>query len=229
MRQIPLPMPVSNVSTVALMRMTMLISLLLRLPQPLLTWVVNARTLIRRPMALTTIGVVFRKDLEADAGTPWWNDRAIRYLTEQLRPGARVFEWGSGASTIWLSDHGANVTSVEHDPDWVSKVAVRCPAADIRAIPETIREYVGAIDEFEDQSFDVVIVDGLYRPECLRRGAPKVKPGGLLILDDTDMRQLARLRRSALPTWTKASYTGFKATKDVRETTFFRCPWTVSA
>ena len=38
-----------------------------------------------------------RPNMEADAGTPWWNDRAIRYITEQLRPGDQVFEWGSGA------------------------------------------------------------------------------------------------------------------------------------
>jgi hypothetical protein len=77
--------------------MTTLSALLLRwLPQPLLTWVVNARTLLRHPMALTTIGAVFRRNLEADAGTPWWNDRAIRYLAQHLRPEDRVFEWGVG-------------------------------------------------------------------------------------------------------------------------------------
>lgn len=201
--------------------MTTVTDLVLRLPQPLLRWVVNTRTLLRRPMALTTIGVVFRRDLEADAGAPWWNDRAIRYLGQHLRPGDKVFEWGSGASTVWLVDHGAHVTSVEHDPDWVSKVRVRCPEADVRAVPENARDYVAAIDAFGDDSFDVVIVDGIYRPECLRRGASKVKPGGLLVLDDTDQRQLARLRKSSLPGWKMVSFTGFKATKDVRETTFY--------
>jgi len=175
-------------------------------------------------MALTTIGVVFRRNLEADAGAPWWNDRAIRYLGQHLRSGDRVFEWGSGASTVWLVSRGADVTSIEHDPDWVSKVRVRCPAADVRAVPENVRDYVAAIDEFRDDSFDVVIVDGKYRPECLHRGASKVRPGGLLVLDDTDQRQLARLRKSSLPGWKRTSFTGFKASRDVRETTFFGRP-----
>jgi hypothetical protein len=69
--------------------------------------------LARRPLALSTIGAVFRHNLQADAGAPWWNHRAIRYFTEQLRPGDHVFEWGSGSSTVWLVDHGATVTSVE--------------------------------------------------------------------------------------------------------------------
>lgn len=175
-------------------------------------------------MAITTIGVVFRRNLEADAGTPWWNDRAIRYLDQHLTKGDRVFEWGSGASTIWLVDHGAEVTSIEHDRDWVAKVKERCPAADVRAVPENADDYVAAIDEFGDSSFDIVIVDGKFRPECLNRGASKVRPGGLLILDDTDQRQLARVRKSSLPGWRKVSYTGFKASKDVRETTFFCRP-----
>jgi precorrin-6B methylase 2 len=195
-----------------------------RLPQPLLTWVVNARTLLRHPTALTTIGVVFRRNLAADAGAPWWNDRAIHYLDQNLRPGDRVFEWGSGASTVWLVGRGAKVISVEHDPDWVSKVRERCPEADVRAFPEKASDYVAAIDEFEDGSFDVVIVDGTYRAECLHRGASKVKPGGLLVLDDTDMRQLARLKKLSLPGWKTVSFTGFKASRDVRETTFFRRP-----
>jgi hypothetical protein len=195
-----------------------------RLPAPLRRWTENLRTLILHPSAIATIGVLFRRNLAADAGVPWWNDRAIRYLTEHLRPGDRVFEWGSGSSTVWLSDHGAAVTSVEHNPDWLAKVTERCPAADIRAIPDNAGDYVAAIDQFRDNTFDIVIVDGLHRPQCLRRGAPKVKPGGLLILDDTDRPQLARLGRSALPGWQKASFTGFKATTDVRETTFFRRP-----
>jgi len=69
------------------------------------------------PGALTTIGIVFRRNLEADAGTPWWNDRAIRYLGQHVRPGDGAFEWGSGASTAWLVSRGADVTSIEHAPD----------------------------------------------------------------------------------------------------------------
>jgi hypothetical protein len=198
--------------------------LLYRLPHPLRKWIKNLRTLLLHPMALTTFGVLFRRDAGADRGTPWWNDNAVRYLTGQLQPGDQVFEWGSGASTVWLCNQGAKVTSIEHDSDWVSNVIERCPGADIRTVPDSVQEYVAAIDGFADASFDVVIVDGLHRGDCLRRGAPKVKPGGLLILDDTDMSKNTRLRRTALPGWGKVCLTGFKTSGDVRQTTFFRRP-----
>lgn len=46
--------------------------------------------------------------------------------------------------------------------------------------------YVAAIDEEAADSFALVIVDGRARTECVRHAMPKVKPGGLLLLDDTD-------------------------------------------
>jgi len=164
---------------------------------------------------------MFRRDMGADAETPWWNDGAIRYLENHLRAGDRVFEWGSGASTVWLASRAAEVTSVEHDLDWVSKVQGRCPAADVRAIPDDAHLYTSAIEGFEDNSFDVVIVDGLHRVNCLHRGASKVKPGGLLVVDDTDQR-LNRPLKKSLPGWKTVSFAGFKSTGDVRETTFFQ-------
>jgi hypothetical protein len=95
-----------------------------------------ARRLIAHPSALTTIGALLRRE-NATAAMPWWNERATRYLSQHLSPGARVFEWGSGASTVWLMNQGADVTSVEHNPEWHAKVLERCPAANVHLIPGT--------------------------------------------------------------------------------------------
>lgn len=48
------------------------------------------------------------------------------------------------------------------------------------------REYASAIDAFSDAFFDVVLVDGRARPSCLKHALPKIKAGGLLILDNSD-------------------------------------------
>ena len=192
-------------------------------------------------MALTTVGAIFSADVAGEAGGPWWNKRAIHYLATHLRPGDRVFEWGSGGSTVWLTEHGAHVTSVEDNQEWVSKVSDRCPEADLRAIPGTATgtikspggglggerlfydDYVAVIDGFRDGSFAVVIVDGQCRAECFKRAIPKVSPGGMIVLDDSDMRLYAPLKKS-LPDWKSVSLAGFKPTRDVRETTFFHRP-----
>lgn len=210
--------------------------------QPLATGVGITRRLIQHPTALATAGTLFRSDVAAEAGGPWWNERAIRYLGSCVRRGDRVFEWGSGGSTVWLVGQGARVTSVEHDPQWVAKVEGHCPEADVRTIRGTATgtlatewpaltdegnryfdDYVAAIDEFADENFDVVIVDGMCRAACLRRGAPKVRPGGVIVLDDSDMGRYQGLKKS-LPGWKRISRAGFKPTGDLRETTFFHRP-----
>ena len=48
----------------------------------------------------------------------------------------------------------------------------------------------------------------------------KVKPGAQLVVDDTDFRFLAPVKRS-LPGWRVVTLSGFKGTRDLRETTLF--------
>jgi predicted O-methyltransferase YrrM len=199
------------------------------------------RQALAHPTAMLTVAELFRRQSPAEpSSVPWWNKRATQYLAAALRPGDRVFEWGSGASTIWLAGQGASVTSIEHKAEWVQHVLDRCPDADIRAVPwadhGVIRsepqigdsgrhffdDYVAAIDAFDDGTFDVIIVDGVCRMECTRRAAPKVKPGGLLIVDDTDFPWVAP--HTLLPGWSRVTRIGFKPPIEIRETSFFRKP-----
>ena len=46
--------------------------------------------------------------------------------------------------------------------------------------------YVTAIDKYENDYFDVILIDGRSRPSCIKHGIPKLKKGGLLILDNSD-------------------------------------------
>lgn len=48
------------------------------------------------------------------------------------------------------------------------------------------KNYAQSIDGFQDEYFDVILVDGRSRPACLAHGMSKVKIGGLLVLDNSD-------------------------------------------
>lgn len=48
------------------------------------------------------------------------------------------------------------------------------------------RDYVQAIDRFPDGHFDVLMIDGRARTSCLARATPKLKRGGLLVLDNAE-------------------------------------------
>src|SRR3546814_16693648 len=56
---------------------------------------------------------------------PWWTLRAKRLVEHHLaaRPEARVFEYGAGASTVFLARRARQVVSVEHDPLWYDVVS----------------------------------------------------------------------------------------------------------
>jgi predicted O-methyltransferase YrrM len=60
------------------------------------------------------------------------------------------------------------------------------------------RSYVEAIDAYPDASFDLVVVDGRARPSCLRQAIPKLRPRGLLVLDNSDRDYYLTLSRALL-------------------------------
>lgn len=200
---------------------------------------------LREPSSITTIPPYLLHPLRSnwDAGLPWWNPRAIRYLRENLPSSGMVFEWGSGGSTVWLSERGLTVTAIESEREWADKVRERCPAADVLFVPGTDRgkfrseaqlrdggvhffdDYIAAIDEFPDSSVDVVVVDGICRVECARRAAKKVKSNGLVVVDDTNW-QFLLPPPETFEGWKRLTLSGFKSNSGpyIYSTTFFRRP-----
>lgn len=133
---------------------------------------------------------------------PWIPYVARDFLDRILTPEMCVFEWGSGGSTVYFAERVAQVVTVEHEckeaqPSLENVVALYIPPEDgelgtDRSRPEhyyseaypgkNFKRYALAIDDFEP--FDLVFVDGRARPSCLHHA--KVKPGGWLVLDNSD-------------------------------------------
>jgi len=139
----------------------------------------------------------------------WVSLPCIRWLERYLRPDMKVFEWGSGASTVYFAKRVERVVSVEHDGNWYRKTGktmsvsgirnvrriyrplnVENPKADGMVLSRTLcRSYAGAIKSFPDGYFDVILVDGKGRVECMSLARKKVKRGGIVILDDAERSQ----------------------------------------
>lgn len=143
---------------------------------------------------------------------PWWTydavDRVDSFLGS-LGGGARVLEFGSGASTVWLARRAAAVHSVEHDHAWAERVRsllsrtpdLACrPHVHVPAVARSDHPVVasgapsGRRLDFEayvelpstlDMKFDLVLVDGRAREESLVRTLRFVEPGGVVLLDDS--------------------------------------------
>jgi len=120
---------------------------------------------------------------------PWWNVRATRQAEIHLkaRSSARVFEYGAGASTAWLAQRARHVISVEHNPEWLGvlqpmlggfgNVELWHRALESEAYPGAIAEAGG--------SFDMIVIDGRRRVECLGRALPHLAPDGIVLFDDS--------------------------------------------
>lgn len=158
---------------------------------------------LRTMLAVHNVDDLVRQDL------PWWTYRAIDVVQGYLagRAGnARVFEYGSGASTVWLARRARSVVAVEHDGDWAERVEQLLGAEDLANVrivvpdvprtssPEVgsaaptgrgleFRHYVETLDR-EDGDFDLVAVDGRARSTCVRAATRRVGEDGLVLLDD---------------------------------------------
>lgn len=142
--------------------------------------------------------------------TPWWTFAAADLVDEHLSrtPGARVFEWGSGASTAWLSQRATHVVAVEHDPDWADQVRLLVgETAEVLAVPpgtavedKGIRshklgyaglDFTNYVHAIEDQAgtFDLIVIDGRAREACLGLALPRLSAGGLIVFDNVERKR----------------------------------------
>lgn len=53
---------------------------------------------------------------------PWMTYDAQQFLAEICKPDMRIFEWGSGGSTLFFASRCAQVVTIEHDAPWVGFV-----------------------------------------------------------------------------------------------------------
>ena len=47
-------------------------------------------------------------------------------------------------------------------------------------------QYVKVLDEFDDNSIDIILVDGEYRGHCALRALKKLRNGGILVVDNVN-------------------------------------------
>jgi SAM-dependent methyltransferase len=133
---------------------------------------------------------------------PWISPRAVRWCERNLTRDMKAIEWGSGRSTPWFAAHVGHLTSVEHDRAWYDIVKAKLtssPNVDYRYValdhpasePTVPRypqspSYVAVADRFEDESVDFVVIDGHYRQACVLASLGKLKPGGFLLVDNSN-------------------------------------------
>ena len=129
-----------------------------------------------------------RLDMPVDAEKrplPWMNYACIDFLGSFIaQRRVRVFEWGSGCSTIFFAEHAQLVRAVEDNKSWFDEITrITQGIGNIDLLYRSSKdEYVRAIEGL----FDVIIVDGSHRPDCLEIACRHLNNYGLIVLDNSD-------------------------------------------
>ena len=114
---------------------------------------------------------------------PWMNYSLIYFLKRKLNSQIRLFEYGSGSSTVFYSKLVKEIYSLEHDKDFFNFIK-QYPLKNL-ILEEDQTKYPQKILDFE-YLFDVIVIDGIKRCQCLDYALKKLSPTGVIIFDDTD-------------------------------------------
>lgn len=129
--------------------------------------------------------------LKLSEAKPWWTEESIKMVQNILKPTWKVYEFGSGGSTIWLADKVSSVRAIEDNHHWFvrlrEEIAVR-NIINVQVIYRdiTLGDYMHDILSYPNENFDLIIVDNNFRRvESFEKAVSKVKRGGLIFLDDS--------------------------------------------
>ena len=177
---------------------------------------------------------------------PWLSPTSILFFKKYLEKDMVGAEFGSGSSTLFFAPRISKLYSVEHNEEWYNLIyeklkGLNCSNVDYRFVLqndkldfvddvfdleqkrdfEIRRDYVNyfrALNDIKDHSLDFAIVDGRARTECCHEILPKIKKGGILILDNSER------KRYELVFEQLKDYEMYETTNGLTNTTFWFIP-----
>jgi predicted O-methyltransferase YrrM len=125
---------------------------------------------------------------------PWITATAVQILDSWLKESDTGVEFGSGRSTIWFAQRVSHLLSVENNREWYERINSELIRLGISTkvtyrFCETSNgdnAYSEQVNDVANESIDFALVDGRKRKECMESAMPKLKKGGMLILDNAE-------------------------------------------
>jgi len=131
---------------------------------------------------------------------PWFSYAAIDFLKGFLHSQMVGFEYGSGGSTLFLARRIKFLFSVEDNPEWFERVCQKLNENKISNVNIQLRRFdfknpVGFekseyLHAMPDQPLDVIVIDSSeewthVRPACFEHAEDHIRPGGIIVVDDS--------------------------------------------
>ena len=113
---------------------------------------------------------------------PMYTYPCYEYLNSIDWTNSDVFEYGCGYSTVWWTQKGVNYNGVESDTEWYEKVKLKQSNVFLKT---ELNDYVNSIYDL-NKKFDVIVIDGEARFDCVQPSLECLKDDGIIILDNSD-------------------------------------------
>jgi predicted O-methyltransferase YrrM len=125
---------------------------------------------------------------------PWLTRDSILLLQNLIRETDTGLEFGSGRSTKWFAKRCKFIYSVEHDKEWfdiVNKMLSGIGNVDynystINYLDPLNSEYLDILQKIKPESIDFILNDGKIRGHVALASLPKLKSGGIYIIDNAE-------------------------------------------
>jgi hypothetical protein len=122
---------------------------------------------------------------------PWLPYLSVLLIEQLLKATDVGLEVGSGRSTIWFAKSTHKVISLEDNHAWFSKVQsdIATLGLSSKVSLHYIEKHIGYssfIASLNDKSLDFALIDGGDRLRATEATIPKVKKGGILIIDNAN-------------------------------------------
>lgn len=145
---------------------------------------------------------------------PWLTCDMIDILETWLRPTDIGLEFGSGRSTNWFAARVNHLTSVEDNFEWYQRVRKQIQNLPVEyflyedgSTDSATSEYVNVARQMQPSSLDFCLIDGTARDYCAFASLDKLKPGGILIIDNVE-RYIPRDPKTFSPN-ARSTYDGY--------------------
>lgn len=155
------------------------------------------------------------------ASLPWMPYSTILKLNYIIKKDFNILETGSGGSSLFFLQRCNNLTSVEHDNKWLKELEKNISLTNFKErwtiVLKQLNEksknespYLDFLRKQQDESFDLISVDGRLRSESLKISSNKVKKGGYLLLDNSNREAYAEgINFIDRLGWSRKELTGF--------------------
>jgi len=115
---------------------------------------------------------------------PWLNYSCIYLLDQRVNNSMKVFEFGAGYSTLWFSKRVKQIVSVEHNLKWAKLITNKLSDNGEVFLVEDEKNY--PMEIMRHGLFNIILVDGIMRNECIQHGINALEKDGVIILDNAE-------------------------------------------